>query len=297
MKNWLSFLKSKKSSGIFIPNGNKYIELTDEISKRSINEITKYLGYEPIEAHTYFGDFNPKSIVQQVVLEGFTENIIFVIAKDSIKSLAPKEVVKFMRNFKPEEEYDMINIKDVLLEGIEEKNLKLEFLSRVLNFDIDSQNGIYWIQKLGVKLSFIDGVLAGFQLDNELREWARHFQNINPDLVADYARVSKMFWGDDYDMIFDEVNLQFEALANIPEGLNNKFIPLHKNKYGTIDLFMLIVCHYGQRVNLDQFETLNKGRYVKIISLSQNTKIRSMGNFKYEFDESGILINVKRNKS
>lgn len=293
MKNWLSSFNTKKSSGIFIPNGQGFIELKDEITTKSINEITRYLGYETIEAHVYWGDFDHKSIIKQIVLEVFTERIIFVLTQNSIKNLDSKEVVKFMKNFNAEEEYDIINIKDILLEGIEEKTLKLEFLSRVLNFEIESQNGIYWIEKFGINLSFIDGILASFQLDNDLGEWARHFKSINSELVADYARVAKIFWEDNYDMIFDEVNLQFEALANIPNGITNEFIPLHRNEYGTIDFFMLTVCHYGKKVNLDQFEIINKGRFRGITSLKQNVETRSLGKFNYEFDERGILINIK----
>lgn len=95
-------------------------------------------------------------------------------------------------------------------------------------------------------------------------------------------------------MIFDEVNIQFESLANIPEGVNNKFIDLHREKYGTINFFMLLVCHYGQKVNLEQFETLNKGRFQEIQSINKGIKIHSLGNFLYEFDENGILVNFKR---
>lgn len=295
MKNFLSFLKTKKSSGIFVPYGREYIELKDEIKDNSINGITRHLGYKPIEAYTYFGDFNPESIVRHVVLEIFTENIIFVLTKDNISKLDSEKVKEFMKKFKPEEEYGIINIKDILLDGIEEKSFEIGFLSRVLNLENPAQNGIYRVEKLGVNLSFAEGILVSFKLDNELGEWARHFKSINPELVANYARVAKIFWGEDYDKIFDEVNLQFEALANTPEGVKNKFIDLHREKYGTINFFMLIVCHYGQKVNLEQFETINKGRFKVVSSSNENIEIRSLGNFFYEFDENGILMTIGRN--
>jgi hypothetical protein len=294
MSSPFSIFKRGKSSGIFIQKNYWFEELTDEITIHSVNEISRHLGYQPIEVHSFWNTSKCKSkLIEFVVVELFTDNIVYVQTRSHPKKLKSEDVQKFMSNFVWEEEYDAINIRDVLQEGVDHESLTIEFLSRVLKLHNTEVNGTFKSEQLGFYLTFTNGVLSSFELDNDLGAWARHFKSISPELVKQYALNSKDHWGEDYDHIFDEINIQFEALANTPKGFLNEYLELHREpKYNTVNFLMLLVCHYDQSIDLENFRILNKGRFMEVKTLSGT--MLALGNFIYEFDKRGELKTFRR---
>jgi hypothetical protein len=290
MINLFKFIKTKKIERIFIPKENKFEKLDYKSSGFSINDIIYHLGYHPTQIHSYFGDYKNKKKIHVIGFEIFSDNIIFILTKNGTKYLKLRDIELFLKRFKFEDMFDSIEIKDTLLKGIEERTLKFDFLNKVLNLKNTLTDGEVYAEKIGVFLFFIEDYLVSFKFDNDLAEWTRYFKNLNPGIISNYAKEAKIYWNDDYDKIFYEVNSQCDALANVPYTFSNEFINLHKNKYGNINFFMLLVCHYGKIINIDEFKTINKGRFESI----QSNKFE-LGKFVYEFDKNGIIENIYRN--
>ena len=292
----LAIFKKKKSYGAYLKSKNGFEPLKDKIAKLSINDISSHLGYDSFHIHTFHNSYKKRSNIDIVAFEVFTNNVVFMLVKDKFKKPTDRALRKFLRNFKYSEEYDSIFIRDYLLEGIANKSLNIEFLSKVLNIPKDNPNAEILVKKLDVKLFFVNGYLASFKLTNDLEEWARHLKNINKDIIANYARLSKKYWIDDYEMIFNEVNIQSEAFANTPSGYKNEFINLHRGEFNTINFLMLLVCHYNQKLTEYQFQNCNHGRCVKVNNINSGNQIYEFGKFNYYFDKEGNLLKTEQKK-
>jgi len=290
----LPIFRKRKSYGALVKTKNGFYPIEDSIAKLSVNEISSHLGYDPFHIHTFHGTFSKFSNIEIVALEVFTENVVFILVRDISKRVTEKAVRKFLKGFEYSEEYDSVFIRDYLLEGITNKSLPIDFLSRVLDLPNCNSNEEFIVKKLGVKLFFINNYLASFKLTNDLEEWARHFQSINKDIIANYAKLAKKYWSDDYEMIFKEVNAQSEALAGTPSGYKNKFIPLHKGEFNTVNFLMLLVCHYQQEMIENQFIHFNHGRYRKLGSSDLNIKVYRLDKFIYYFNEKGELLKSEK---
>jgi len=291
-----SIFKKNNSSGVFVKTEDGFIRLEDKIAKLSINNISIFLGYDSYHIHTYHGNFNKKNNIDIVVFEVFSDNIIFVLVKNKNKKPTEKALNQFLKNFNYSEEYDSIFIRDYLLKGIDNKSLSLEFLSKVLDINVNKPNQEVLVEKLNIKLFFVNGYLASFKLTNDLKEWARQLKNINKDIIANYAKLSKKYWIDNYERIFDEVNIQSESFANTPYGYKNEFINLHRSEFDTINFLMLLVCHYNKRITENQFKNYNYGRYVKLDNFAPERNVYELGKFNYFFEQNGDLLNVEQKK-
>lgn len=286
----MSLLFRKKNLfGVWIRNQDGFKLLEGEKSKGSINDISIHLGYNPYHIHTYHGNFNKKSNIEIIAFEVFTKNIVFILVRNYKVRITQRHINRFLKKFEFKQEYDSVFVRDYLLEGIADKSLNIEFLSKVLEFQNENHNGEYYIKMLGVNLFFINGILASFKIDNDLEEWARHFQEVNKDLIANYARTAKKYWKDDYEMIYLEVNKQSEALANTPSGFLNEFIKLHRDEFNTVNFLMLLVCHYDLKINEKQFVHFNHGRFQRLVLEKANIKIYHLRKYAYYFDEKGQL--------
>src|SRR5882762_8725220 len=98
--------QAKKSSGIFIPYGNGFVELTDTVENTSLNGIAQHLGYQIEQIYVYFGDFSDKNKIKQVVLEVFSKNIIYVYTDHTLTEINSKDVDYFLRDYSIAEIFD-----------------------------------------------------------------------------------------------------------------------------------------------------------------------------------------------
>jgi len=284
-----SFTK-KKSSGIFIPNGEGFSELTDYIGEGSINDISHHLGYNPNQTITYFGDFDQNFDVVDVIIEIFSCNIVFVLTKDTVIELEKNKVDYFLRDLEFSNEFGGINSTDILQSGIENKSFSIEFLSRVLNLNNANPNGIFYAISIDLYLSFKDGLLIDFISADGLSNWARHYKQLNPDFIFNIEKTATKFWGDEKSKIINEINIQCDALSNIPHFLDNEYLKLHETDFGSTNYFMLLVCHYNHEISLSQFIEINHGRYKTYTSSNSLIKF-GLDRFIYEFSVDGSLIN------
>lgn len=281
---------SKKSSGIFIPNGDQFSELTDYIGEGSINDISLHLGYNPDQTITYFGDFDQNFDVENIIIEIFSCKIIYVLTKCTVTKLDKSKVDYFLKDFNCTVEFDSYNIDSIFQSGIENKSLSIEFLTRVLNLNNAKPNGIFYAKSLDLYLSFKDGLLIDFRSADGLSKWSRYYKQLNPDLIFNIEKTATKFWGEEKSKINNEINIQCDALSSIPDIFNNEYIQLHETDFGTINYFMLLVCHYEREISLSQFMEINHGRYKTYTSSNSVIKF-GLDRFIYEFSADGSLIN------
>ncbi len=272
---------------VFIPFNGGFHKLTDDLKDDSINGITRHLNYKPDQVYCYFGDFDDNNI-DNVIVEVFSDTIVFVVTKNDIAQIDNEMVKHFMRNFKIKEAFNAIEVEYLLKNGIESKSLTIDFLSRVLNINDPQENGMIYVPGISMYLYFMNGLLVDFQSSDGLNENARHLKELNFQLYQDYVDYSKKYWGDNLNKVINEVNRQADALFGTPDAVNNKFIPLHKNNCGLCNFFMLMVCHYNWKITFQEFDDVNHGRYEVLIP---ERKFR-LGKFAYEFDIDGNLCKI-----
>ncbi len=279
------FGSSKKSSGLFIPCNTEFIELTDKIPFKSINGISEHLGYHPDQVHAYYEGQESKSDIINVIVEIFSNNVIFVLTKDTVNKLSKKSVENYLRNFSVKKVFNSYTTENILETAVENKSLKMDFLARILKIEDPEEDGMYYVESLEYYLYFVDGYLVSFQSSDGLNESAKNWKQNSPTYFRGFEKVSRLYWGNDITSVINEINTQADAWSKIPFVGSNEFLDLHETEYGTTNYVMLLVCHYNYGISLKDFITVNHGRFIKVAP----NKYR-VNKFSYEFDESESLI-------
>ena len=95
--------------------------------------------------------------------------------------------------------------------------------------------------------------------------------------------------------IKNEINIQADAFSRMPLGVQNEYIKFYTNDGGTVNYKILLVAHYKEKINLQKFKIINKGRY------ELSNEFNDQGNYKrttyrvnkglYTFDKNEKLVN------
>ena len=85
---------------LFALRQNNYEKLDQDIGNNSINSIAIHLGYNTDQTYTYVSGNGEKTPVNTVVLEIFSNNVIFVYSRDEIDFITQKDVDIFMENWR-----------------------------------------------------------------------------------------------------------------------------------------------------------------------------------------------------
>jgi len=285
----------KKSTGIFVPFGSEFKELTDNIEDKSFNDIRKQLGYKSSQTYSLMslGVSRYTGVIEWVFFEIFTDKIIFIKTNDTITELSVEMINEFIKTV---EYRSRKSAFDILADGIEEKNLSIEYLSKVLNINEPKPDGRYLIEKIGYYLNFSNGYLTSFESADGLNNWAKTDKAEDPEYFARCKKYAQAFLTDS-DEITNELNTQAKARVNIP--MNDDFQQnalLHGTSYGTINNYNLLICHHGKKVPLDEFLQINKGRYQELDSNSTNRRFK-VNHFIYEFSGVDLVQTMQILKS
>ena len=286
-----SLFRKKQSTGTFIHDGQGSFKEFTDTNYTTFDELAERLGYTGESLYAYIPrDFQPNQAIQLVILEAFTQNIVCVKTLKSVVRVTHSMIDKVMQGFSVADEYSSVVVNDILNRGIEKKSLSTEFLAKVLNIQEPSPNGVFYTDQLGLYLYFNGGVLTDFSPSDGLNQWAKHWNSLNPDFIAKYEEVARLYWGDNRGKIIEEINVQAEALANVPDALDSEYADLHRTEHGTVNWFMLLASHYAMPITLPLFLDINHGRYEP---LSDELPVYQLGNFVYRFDESGNLAECR----
>lgn len=285
----------KKSTSIFVPFGSEFKGITDNIEDKSFYDIRKQLGYKPSQTYslTSLGVSRYSGVIEWVFFEIFTDKIVFIKTNDTITELSFEMINEFI---KAVEYRSRKSAFDILTDGIKEKNLSLEYLAKVLNINDPKPNGRHLIEKIGYYLNFSNGYLTSFDSADGLNKYAKEDQKESPAYFSQCKKYAQTFLTNSDDVTY-ELNTQAEAAVNIP--INEDFkknAELHRNSFGTINWYNLLICHHGKKVKLDDFLQINKGRYEELNSNSNNRRFR-VNHFIYEFSDADLVNTVQIMKS
>lgn len=292
----LLFSKISYASGFktFVPKENGYVSVEIKVEKKSINNICKYLGYNSEQFYTY-NDFDLKdSKVFIVVFKSFSNKIICVLTEDTIESITQNDVDKYLVNFNLKDDFDSYDIESTLEDGVKNKSLSKKFLSVIFNQPTSANDNSLIAIEIGYELHFKNGVLFDYNPSDGLNKWAKGWKNEIPERYQKYYNEASRYNNIETD-ILNEINIQADAFSRTPKGVLNEYIKFHTNINGTVNYKMLLVAHYNEEVNLDEFKKINKGRY------ELSNEFNDLDNYKrttfrankglYSFNENGKLVN------
>lgn len=283
-KKLFSERNSDSKTGIFKNEGINLIELDETPGNGSINSIIESLGYPKNLIHIVH-TFDSKKI-ECLGLKILSKELVFALTRDKKTNLSYSDVLKEMNQIDWDFEYSSLNIEDILNDGIDLENITLEFLKSVIN-DLSYENQqTYQSKKLGLYFSFENDILKAFTStgwDNSATKWLK---NLNPYMYEQMIKEASLYHDNEIDAM-EEVNKHCKSLLGIPQAMQNEFIELHTKQNGNINLYNLLITHYSQNCNLDEFQFMNKGRYSKV-----GRSNFAVGKFVYEFGDSNQLIGV-----
>lgn len=283
--------KAPLSTGLFIPDGKEFIELTDLVGMQtSGNEVGRYLGYTAEQIDIHYGNPEKSGGIKAVALELFTEKVIYVYTDDQLTTVTRQQVEGFLQTFRAP--LHALQIEDQLREGIANRSLPTTFFERVFGLTTIEPGAIIDVPKIGYILFFNDGYLDSFQSSNGLNADSKFIQGYAPALVARREKEARLFWGNQPGKVLSEVNQQMSAYMQLPFQRDNPFIDFHRTPYDTVNYVLLMVCHYEMPITLEEFTQLNHGRYKTLSDLDDELRIFTVGRFRYEFFASGGLFQV-----
>ena len=271
-------------TGFYKIDGNKLIELDERPGIGSINDTIEYLGYNLTQIHTV-NTFDSKTI-EVIGVKIFTKDPVFVWAKEKNTKLDFKALTRELKNTDWSFEYSSHTIEDILTDGIEARSLTFEYLNSVLDLQKESDN-LFNAPSINLYLNFNDGFLESYTSSDWTNAASKWLKDANDQLFENMLSEAMRFHRNEIEAM-EEVNLVCEALQGIPNATQNEFIDLHRKRNGNINFFNLLAAHYnsfqGERIKIDEFKTVNKGRLVSI-----DDQTFEVDQFIYEFDAEGFL--------
>jgi hypothetical protein len=275
-----------------VPTNNGYEEVDVKVETKSANNISKFLGFNKEQFYTYSA-YSSKNHIYEIAFKSFTDKIIYVATDGTINSLTQKDIDNYLVNYNLNDDFSSYDVESTLEDGVKNKSLSKEFLSEVFNNEISDSDSFVAVE-IGYELHFKNGILYSYNSSDGLNKWAKSWKNEMPERYKKYYNEASRHQTSETD-ILKELNAQADAFANTPYGVRNVYIKFHTNDSGIVNYKMLLIAHYNQTMNLDEFKLINKGRY------ELSNEFNDQDNYKrttyrvnkglYSFDEKGNLIN------
>lgn len=137
-------------------------------------------------------------------------------------------------------------------------------------------------------MNFDNGYLESYTSSDWTNSASKWLKDANEQLFDNMLSEAIRFHRNEIEAM-EEVNLICEALQGIPYAMQNEFINLHRKPNGNINFFNLLAAHYnsfnGERIKIDEFQTVNKGRFISI-----DDRSFEVDKFMYQFDSDGLLL-------
>lgn len=275
---------NENKTGIFEIKDGNLLELEVTPGNGSINSIIEYFGYATNLVHIVH-TFDSKKL-ECLGFKVLSKKLVFALSKSKKTNISYSDVLKEVNNIDWDFEYSSLNVEDILNEAVDSENMNLDFFKSVLSDLHLVESSTYKSEKLGLYFYFENDILKSFNssgFDNSATKWLK---NLNPTMFEQMLKEAITYHDSELDAM-EEVNKLSESILNIPHAAKNEFIELHKKSNGNVNFYNLLIAHYTQDCDLEEFLFMNKGRYTK---LRENEF--EVGKFIYEFSESNQLTNV-----
>lgn len=284
---------------VFVKSGTNYI-LKEKGWKGSIAGICKKLGYDTSQFYIYHPyDSSTKSDINYICFEIFTKNIVCILCEDNVNELKNQDVAHFLETFDFNSAYSVNSRETDLSSGIDNKNLSIDFLAKVLKIDYNknSTDTVLVSDTFKYKLFFKDRILYKFEYSDNYNKAARYFKENTPEYFNKMELYAKKYWGNDKSSILNELNEQCDALYKIPYGFKNEhlveFTLDADNRY--YNFKMVRVIYYNDNITLREFKDICHNN----VSFIKQTKINNQDIYIYQyrnailaFYEDGTLAGV-----
>jgi hypothetical protein len=277
-----NFYQSKTS--FFRVKSNEIFPLDEVYGSGSINDTVEGIGYPKNHIriiHTFDSDK-----ISCLGFKTLSKELILVLARNSDVRICLSDIRAVIKEINWDFEYSSLNIEEMLNEGIELQNFDIDFLKSVIDLKND-KGSLYRSEQLGLYFQFEEGILKAFsssEWDNSSTKWLK---NLNEPMVQQMYEEAYQYHANEVDAML-EVNMQTDAILNIPNAVNNEFVPLHRKSSGNINFYNLLLAHYNHDCSLNDFLFVNRGRYFQIAP-----KTYEVEKFIYEFDFYDELVGVK----
>jgi len=275
------FKKNEKKTGIYKIENNNLIEIDETPGNGSINSIIEHFGYPTNLVHVVLAFDSNK--IECLGFKVLTKELIFVLQKSDYKKISYSDVMKEISNIDWKFEYDSLKIEDVFNDAVKEENLSVDFLKSISSDLTLIKDNVYQSEKFGLFFYFENNILKSFDstgYDSTATKW---FKNINPNMYQHILKEANLYHGREENAM-KEVNLQCEAMLDLPDGVKNEFVNLHVSELGNVNFYNILITHYNQDCELEDFLIVNKGRLKKY-----DSKTFAVGDYIYEFDENNHL--------
>lgn len=272
------------TTGFFTLERGHLVEAKEMPGKGSINDWIQSLGIPRNHIHIVFG-FDSMNI-ECIGFKTLSKELVFVLAKKDSGTILMSDINDLKKRIDWDFEYSSLNVEDILKDGIELENFDFDFLSSVIDLQPDGKD-TYRSDQLGLYLQFENNILKAFassDWDNSATKWLR---NLNDTMVKSMTMEAELFHSNKIDIV-EEVNEQSNALLEIPNGVANEFLEIHRTVYGNINFYNLLIAHYEKDCTIDEFLFVNKGRFTTV---DENTF--EIGNFLYRFSNDGRIESIK----
>lgn len=284
----------------FVLKGNEYVEKKINIEHKSISNICQFLGYNSEQFYTY-SNYNKKdSKIVTVVLKSFSNKIICIITDESVDSLQKNEVDDYMISFDLKKEQRPYTIENTLKKAVEKKSLSFDFLRDVFEIKDIEKNQSFTVPSIGYEFTFQDGYLVEYNTADGLNKWSREWKNSLKSTYDAYYYESKHYNKENENDIINEINIQADAFSRIPQGNYNEYLEFHRTRFNNVNYKMLLVAHYNEKIDIDEFKKINNGRYELLTDfISENgykNTTYKVNKTLFSFDESGKFVNAYTSK-
>ncbi|GEO06610.1 hypothetical protein AAE02nite_42740 [Adhaeribacter aerolatus] len=284
MRNPFKHNSSLRKTGVYKLIGNSLVEFEELPGNGSINAVVKDLGFGLSQIKTIF-TFNSKTL-DCIGVKIFTKQVVFASLRKDITALSLTSLNNELKRIDWEYEYSSHAIEEILNTGIEENNLTFDYLSSVTELIKESPT-LFLAPSLKLYLSFENNLLIGFSSSEWNSTEAKWLKNLNEKLYSIMVSEATNHHDNELDAM-EEVNIQCQAIRNIPNAMKNIHIPMHSKPNGTYNFYNLLAAHYNRKnTSIDEFKFINKGRFIELYPNELQ-----VGNFIYKFSTVGMLDEV-----
>lgn len=277
--------------GVFIPTGGWWYQLfTGDVGNGSVNQVCIGLGYDPSQVQTVMLFDRPDGISDIGVLP-FTREVLFVLIEEHVKKIRTSQVERVLSKLDWEFENSPINVEELLDHAIETEAWSVVYLQRIFP-DLEAvDDQVYHNQPLGLYLIIKDGRLIDYSSADGLDKWGKELNELNPGMVNGWLGEGFLLHGD-HEKAIIYVNLQANAWANLPESMNNEYVPAYTRKDGTIDFFMILAAEMKAQVGLVDFELRIGTKRAANVRQEGDAKVHEYQGKQFYFKE-GVLQDVR----
>lgn len=258
--------ESNEESNFFIPTkeGN-FIPATNIPDNVSFNEAAKILGHD---SNQYYSYIPGNGADLSIMFESFTGHILYVFVNEKTNKLDSSRVKQALREYSFTEEYDYSQYYNDIEEGIRKMNLSKGFFKKVLK-----QNSDVMIDaRFNTRLIFENEILVRMESLDSLSKEAKSLRDKSPQK---YNRIKK--YAESYsisqDVVFKEINMQVEALFQMPFTLYGNFSEFYvevNDDIWTTNYVMCAVALAKKQINFDDFKLISHEEYSNVGEFTTN---------------------------